>query len=212
MAKAATLVAHELPPLPYEYDALEPHCDRETLELHHDKHHRAYVDKLNHAVEKHADLASKDLEDLLRDPEAIPPKIRSAVMNNAGGHFNHSFFWHCMGPDQDHGHRATGSVGRAIDETFGSFDEFRDKFKEMALGLFGSGWTFLVMDAAQKLEIRNYPNQDCPLSDGLIPLLALDLWEHAYYLKFHNRRDEWSDTWWNVVNWDEVNSRYLMGG
>ena len=211
MAKA-TLVRHEVPPLPYAYDALEPHYDRETLQLHHDKHHGAYVEKLNKALEKHADLASKEVEDLLRDPSAIPQDIRSKVMNNGGGHFNHSFFWRCMGPDQDHGHRPTGTLGRAIDEQFGSFDAFREKFTKMAVDLFGSGWTFLVMDGAQKLQIRNYANQECPLSDGLVPLLALDLWEHAYYLKFQNRRPEWIESWWNIVNWDEVNSHYLMGG
>ncbi len=197
-------MTHKLPKLPYAYDALEPHCDAATVRLHHDKHHQTYIDNLNKLIEGRPALQPKSVEELLGEPDAIPNDIRQAVVNNAGGHFNHSLFWRLMGPNQVG--NPSGPIREAIAATFGSFDEFKDKFKEAALGLFGSGWTFLVASKDGKLAIQNFANQDCPLSRGLKPLLALDVWEHAYYLKFQSRRAEWVDAWWNVVNWDEVNA------
>jgi len=195
---------HALPPLPYATDALEPFLDKATLEIHHDKHHKAYVDHLNEALEGHPDLEGKSVEDLLKNLDALPKSIRRKVINNGGGHFNHTLFWNLMGPRK--GGNPKGKIGDALEKTFGDFDTFKAKWKESALDLFGSGWTFLVKTQDGEIEIQNYADQECPVSKGLRPLLLLDVWEHAYYLKFQNRRPEWIDAWWNVVNWDVVNT------
>ncbi len=195
---------HTLDPLPYAYDALEPHYDKATLVIHHDKHHQAYVDNLNKFLEGHPDLQAKSLDDLLKSLGEVPESIRKKVTNNAGGVWNHNFFWKCMGPGK--GGVPTGKAAEAIDAAFGSFTEFQAKFKESALGMFGSGWAFLVLDGG-KLSIENFANQDCPITKGVTPLLTIDVWEHAYYLKFQNKRPDWVDAWWNVVDWDAVNKR-----
>jgi Fe-Mn family superoxide dismutase len=184
-------MTHVLKPLPYAYDALEPHYDAETLKLHHGKHHQAYVDTLNKLLKDHPDLASKSLE--------------TKVKNNAGGVWNHDFFWRCMAPGK--GGTPTGKIARMIDASFGDFKTFQDKFKESALAQFGSGWAWLIQADDGDLEIVNTANQDSPISKGLKPLLTIDVWEHAYYLKFQNRRPEWVDTWWNVVDWDAAAKR-----
>ncbi len=198
-------MTHSLKPLPYALDALEPHYDRETLEIHHGKHHQTYVNNLNALLEGHPTLREKSLENLLRSLEDVPESIRQKVTNNAGGVWNHDFFWECMGPGK--GGAPSGQFATAIDSAFGSFGDFRKAFKESALAMFGSGWTFLVADKNGKLSIRNFPNQDCPLSVGVKPLLTIDVWEHAYYLKFRNRRPDWVDSWWNVVDWEKVAAR-----
>ncbi len=194
---------HVLPPLPYPADALEPFYDEATLEIHHGKHHKAYVDNLNKALEGHPDLEAKSVEDLLKNLDAVPEAIRRKVINNGGGHFNHTLFWNVMGPEK--GGAPKGKIGDAVKSAFGDFESFKAKWKESALELFGSGWTFLVRTKTGEVEIRNYADQECPLSKGLQPLLLIDVWEHAYYLKFQNRRADWIDAWWNVVNWDTVN-------
>jgi Fe-Mn family superoxide dismutase len=196
---------HTLKPLPYAYDALEPHYDEATLKIHHDKHHQAYVDKLNEALKGHADLEKLSLEQLLTRLDEVPQPIRKKVRDNAGGVWNHDFFWNCMGSGKSG--VPSGKVAKLLDASFGSFPEFRAAFKESALAMFGSGWTFLVHDDGGGLKIENFANQDCPLSKEHTPLLALDVWEHAYYLKFQNRRPEWVDSWWNVVDWDAVGKR-----
>jgi len=193
-------VANSLPDLPYDYNALEPHIDEQTMRIHHTKHHQTYVDKLNDAI-KGTDLESKDLEALLRDFASVPDDKKTPVRNHAGGHHNHSLFWTIMGPSG--GGTPSGDVASAIDGAFGSFDTFKEKFIATAVGVFGSGWAWLVSNGG-KLEIVSRPNQDSPLMDGLTPVLGLDVWEHAYYLKYQNRRPEYVDAWWNVVNWDEV--------
>ncbi len=197
-------MAYTLPQLPYAYDALEPFYDKATLEIHHGKHHQAYVNNVNAALEGQPALQAKTIDALLADLNAIPESIRRKVINNGGGHYNHSLFWKIMGPKK--GGAPAGKIGDAITSTFGGFDAFKVKWKESALAMFGSGWTFLVATPAGKIEIQNFANQECPVSQGLKPLLVIDVWEHAYYLKFQNRRAEWVDTWWNVVNWDEVNA------
>ncbi len=203
-------MAYELPQLPYPYNALEPYIDAQTMEIHHSKHHQAYVDKLNAALASHPDLQSKPAQDLLVALENIPEEIRTAVRNNGGGHVNHSFFWTVMKPPaQGGGGQATGSIAEAINKTFGSFEEFKKKFTETATTTFGSGWTWLVVDKSGGLAITSTPNQDSPLSGGLKPLLAIDLWEHAYYLKYQNRRLEYIEAWWNVVNWEEVEKHFV---
>jgi superoxide dismutase, Fe-Mn family len=196
-------MAHTLPKLPYAYDALEPHIDEQTMTIHHTKHHQTYVDKLNDAI-KGTDLENKDLEALLRDFKSVPDDKKGPVKNHAGGHHNHSLFWTIMGPNG--GGTPSGDVASAIDGAFGSFDAFKEKFIAAALGVFGSGWAWLVSNGG-KLELTTRPNQDSPLMDGLTPILGLDVWEHAYYLKYQNRRPEYVDAWWNVVNWDEVGRR-----
>ena len=193
-------MANSLPDLPYDYNALEPHIDEQTMRIHHTKHHQTYVDKLNDAI-KGTDLESKDLEALLRDFASVPDDKKTPVRNHAGGHHNHSLFWTIMGPSG--GGTPSGDVASAIDGAFGSFDTFKEKFIATAVGVFGSGWAWLVSNGG-KLEIVSRPNQDSPLMDGLTPVLGLDVWEHAYYLKYQNRRPEYVDAWWNVVNWDEV--------
>ena len=200
-------MAHTLAPLPYAYDALEPFYDKQTLEIHHGKHHQTYINNLNAALEGHADLQAKSLDALLADLSAVPESIRQKVINHGGGVWNHNLFWKTMGPGK--GGAPAGKVATAIDASFGSFEAFKAKFKESALAMFGSGWTFLIAGADGKLSIKNYANQVCPISDGLKPILVIDVWEHAYYLKFQNRRPDWVDSWWGVVDWDAVNA--LLG-
>lgn len=204
-------MAHELPPLPYPKDALEPHIDALTMEIHHGRHHKAYVDNLNKALAGQADLEAKSLEALLANLAAVPETIRSAVRNNGGGHWNHTFFWKIMAPNA--GGAPTGALADAIQAAFGSFDEFKAKFEAAGLGRFGSGWAWLLVHQG-KLEIVSTPNQDNPLMGKAIascegrPILGVDVWEHAYYLKYQNRRADYLKAWWNVVNWAEVARLY----
>ncbi len=198
-------MAHELAPLPYDYTALEPHIDDATMHLHHDKHHQAYVNNLNAAIEKHPELAKHTAEDLLRNLSTVPEDIRTAVRNNGGGHVNHTMFWQIM--KHQGGGAPTGKLGAQITKDFGSFDEFKKLFNEAATKQFGSGWGWLVFESG-KLKILATPNQDNPLSQGLYPILGNDVWEHAYYLKYQNRRADYLAAWWNTVNWDEVNKRF----
>ena len=198
-------MAFQLKPLPYAYDALEPFIDVTTMQIHHDKHHAAYVNNLNGALEKHPELAGKSLEDLLGDLNAVPEDIRTVVRNHGGGTWNHDLFWEIMGPKA--GGVPGGALGSAIESAFGSFDNFKAEFEKAANGRFGSGWAWLVKKAGS-LAIVSTPNQDNPLSEGLTPLLGLDVWEHAYYLKYQNRRAEYVGSWWNVVNWDAVAKRF----
>jgi superoxide dismutase, Fe-Mn family len=195
----------ELPALPYAHDALEPHIDALTMEIHHTKHHQTYVNNLNAALEKHPDLQSKSLDELVRNPNALPEEIRTAVRNNGGGHYNHSIFWMVMSPNG--GGEPKGELGNAIASTFGDFAKFKETFSQAAITRFGSGWAWLGFKGG-KLEVISLPNQDAPLMEGIIPLLGLDVWEHAYYLKYQNRRPEYVANWWNVVNWEEVARRY----
>jgi Fe-Mn family superoxide dismutase len=197
-------MAHTLPALPYPFDALEPHIDKQTMEIHHGKHHAAYVNNLNAALEKHAGLQSKSVEDLLRGINTVPEEIRTAVRNNGGGHANHSMFWQIMGPHA--GGQPTGAVADAITSSFGSFEAFKEQFAKAAMGRFGSGWAW-VIDQGGKLVIESSANQDSPLMEGKKIVFGLDVWEHAYYLKYQNRRADYVDAWWNVVNWNEVNKR-----
>jgi superoxide dismutase, Fe-Mn family len=198
-------MAHELPPLPYDYAALEPVIDKQTMTLHHDMHHGAYVKNLNAAIEKHPELASKSAEDLIRDLNSIPEDIRGAVRNNGGGHVNHSMFWKIMKPKG--GGDPNGPVADAIKKTFGSFKDFQTKFNDAGVKQFGSGWVWLA-GAKGDVHIMSTPNQDSPISVGHFPIFGNDVWEHAYYLKYNNRRPEYLAAWWNVINWDEVNARY----
>jgi len=199
---------HALPALPYGFGALEPHIDAQTMQIHHGKHHQAYVNNLNAALEKHPDLFAQSLEQLLRDIDIVPDDIRTAVRNNGGGHHNHSLFWTLMAPASAvGGGTPTGSLSEAIAKTFGDFPKFKDAFANAAAARFGSGWAWLVVTAG-KLEIVSTPNQDSPLMDGRTPILGVDVWEHAYYLKYQNRRPEYIAAWWSVVNWPEVGRRY----
>jgi superoxide dismutase, Fe-Mn family len=195
---------YEVPPLPYDYNALEPHIDEQTMRLHHDKHHQAYVDKANAALEG-TEWADKDVDEVLRNLDQLPEDIRTPVRNNAGGHSNHTFFWRIMSPDGGGG--PEGDLGSAIDEAFGSFDSFKDELKNAGVNRFGSGWGWLVHDGSG-LAVVSTANQDSPISDGQTSLLGVDVWEHAYYLKYQNRRPDYIDAWWNVVNWPEVASRF----
>jgi superoxide dismutase, Fe-Mn family len=199
-------MAHELPPLPYDYSALEPHIDTQTMQLHHDKHHAAYVNNLNAALEKHSVLQNRSVEELIRDLNSVPDDIRTAVRNNGGGHVNHTMFWKIMGPNG--GGEPTGAVGDAIRETFGDFETFKQQFNDAGVKRFGSGWVWLVRTGAGQLAITSTANQDNPMSEGSYPIFGNDVWEHAYYLKYQNRRPEYLNAWWNVVNWDEVNRRF----
>jgi len=194
-------MAHELPKLPYDYAALEPHIDARTMEIHHTKHHQAYINNLNAALEKYPDLQSKSVEELCRSINSVPEAIRTAVRNNGGGHWNHSRFWTWMAPGA--GGAPTGALGDAIHAAFGSFDKFKDEFSKAAIGRFGSGWAWLI-DEGGRLSVTSTPNQDNPLMDGKRPILGVDVWEHAYYLKYQNRRPDYVAAWWNVVNWNEV--------
>ena len=198
---------HELPDLPYEFNALEPWIDSKTMEIHHDKHHKAYVDKLNSALEGYVGLQEKKVEDLISNLNSVPEKIRNAVRNNGGGHANHSLFWELM-TDDDEKKKFAGEIAEKIEEEFGSFEEFKKKFSEMAMNRFGSGWVWLILSQGD-LEIISTANQDSPIMDGKIPILGLDVWEHAYYLKYQNKRNEYVENWWNVVNWKKVNRNYL---
>ncbi|MGC6769617.1 superoxide dismutase [Enterococcus sp. LJL51] len=195
-------MTYKLPDLPYAYDALEPNIDTETMHLHHDKHHNTYVTNLNGAIEKHPELGEKSVEALIADLDSIPEDIRGVVRNNGGGHANHTFFWEIMGPNG--GGEPTGDIKTAIDEAFGSFEAFKEEFKTAATGRFGSGWAWLIVNNG-KLEITSTPNQDSPLMEGKKPVLGLDVWEHAYYLKYKNVRPDYIAAFWNVVNWDKVN-------
>ncbi|EAD0081959.1 superoxide dismutase [Listeria monocytogenes] len=198
-------MTYELPKLPYTYDALEPNFDKETMEIHYTKHHNTYVTKLNEAVAGHPELASKSVEELVANLDSVPEDIRGAVRNHGGGHANHTLFWSILSPNG--GGAPTGNLKAAIESEFGTFDEFKEKFNAAAAARFGSGWAWLVVNNG-KLEIVSTANQDSPLSDGKTPVLGLDVWEHAYYLKFQNRRPEYIDTFWNVINWDEANKRF----
>jgi Fe-Mn family superoxide dismutase len=193
-------MAYEVPPLPYDYDALEPHIDEATMRVHHDKHHQAYVDKVNAALQG-TDLEGKDIEDVLKDLDSVPEDKRTAVRNNGGGHYNHSLFWEWMSPDG--GGEPDGDLATAIDEAFGSFDDFKAKLKDAGVNRFGSGWAWLVRDGSG-LAVVSTANQDNPISEGKTPLLGVDVWEHAYYLKYQNKRPDYLDAWWNVVNWPNV--------
>jgi Fe-Mn family superoxide dismutase len=199
-------VAHTLPALAYAHTALEPHIDAQTMEIHHGKHHQAYVNNLNAAIEKAPELASWDLETLCRDIAKVPESVRAAVRNNGGGHWNHSLFWATMAPNA--GGEPTGELGAAITKAFGDFSKFRDAYKAAAVGRFGSGWAWLVAAKDGTVTIESSPNQDNPLMEGKHALLGLDVWEHAYYLKYQNRRPDYIDAWWNVVNWSAVSARY----
>ena len=197
-------MAHELLPLPYAYNALEPHIDEQTMRVHHDKHHAAYVSNLNAALEKHPDLQKDSVEDLLRGINSVPETIRTAVRNNGGGHANHTMFWQIMGPGA--GGEPTGAVADAIKSSFGSFVSLKEQLTKAAMGRFGSGWAW-VLDAGGKLVVESSANQDSPLMEGKKVVFGLDVWEHAYYLKYQNRRADYVGAWWNTTNWAEVNKR-----
>jgi Fe-Mn family superoxide dismutase len=197
-------MAHELPPLPYPYNALEPHIDEQTMRIHHDKHHATYVTNLNNALGQHADLQGKSIEELLRGINNVPEDIRTAVRNNGGGHANHTMFWEIMGANA--GGAPTGAIADAINSSFGSFDAFKEQFAKAGVGRFGSGWAWLI-NAGGKLAIESTANQDSPLMEGKKIVMGLDVWEHAYYLKYQNRRPDYISAWWNVVNWTAVNKR-----
>ena len=197
-------MAHQLPSLPYDFGALEPHIDAQTMQIHHGKHHAAYVNNLNAALEKHADLQGKSADDLIKNLSAVPDDIRTAVRNNGGGHVNHTMFWQIMSPGQ--GGAPTGAAAEAIGGAFGSFDTFKEQMNKGGVGRFGSGWVWLV-DSGGKLAVESTPNQDNPMMDGKRPIFGIDVWEHAYYLKYQNRRPDYLAAWWNVINWDEVNKR-----
>lgn len=197
-------MAFKLPELPYAYDALEPNIDKETMEIHHTKHHNTYVTNLNAAVEG-TDLAEKSIEEVLRNFDSVPEDKKTAVRNNGGGHANHSLFWQILSPNG--GGQPTGTLAEAIDSKFGNFDKFKEEFETAAKGRFGSGWAWLVVNNGE-IEVTSTPNQDSPLMEGKTPVLGLDVWEHAYYLKYQNRRPEYASAFWNAVNWEEVSKRY----
>jgi Fe-Mn family superoxide dismutase len=199
-------MAHELPPLPYAYDALEPHIDEQTMRIHHDKHHQTYITNLNAALEGHSDLEGKSAEELVSDLDSVPEDIRTAVRNNGGGHANHTFFWEIMGPDG--GGAPSGALAEAIDSTFGSLDDFKGQVAAAAAARFGSGWAWLTVDSGGALQVESTANQDSPLSEGRTPILGVDVWEHAYYLKYQNLRPKYVEAWWNTVDWNAVASRH----
>ncbi|QDT53679.1 Superoxide dismutase [Mn] [Caulifigura coniformis] len=198
-------MAYELPKLPYAYNALEPHIDAKTMEIHHTKHHQAYINNVNKALEGHADLAAKPIDELMKGLASVPEAIRTAVRNNGGGHSNHTLFWTVIGPNG--GGKPTGELATAIDSTFGSFDAFKEKFNAAATTRFGSGWAWLSVDKG-KLVVESSANQDTPFSEGRTPILGLDVWEHAYYLNYQNKRPDYIAAFWNVVNWAEVAKRF----
>jgi superoxide dismutase, Fe-Mn family len=198
-------MAFTLPPLPYPSDALEPHIDKTTMEIHHDKHHGTYVTNLNKALESAPEWQNKPIEEILTNLDSVPESIRTAVRNNGGGHANHSLFWNLLSAKG--GGAPKGNIESVITSNFGSFDSFKEKFNAAATGRFGSGWAWLVKDGSGKFEITSTANQDNPLMEGKTPIFGLDVWEHAYYLKYQNRRPEYIAAWWNVVNWDEVNKQ-----
>lgn len=201
-------MAFELSPLPYNYDALDPYIDAQTMQLHHDMHHQAYVNNLNAAVDKHPELQSKSPEDLVRELNSLPQDIVAAVRNNGGGHVNHTMFWQIMAPNA--GGEPTGAIADAIKDNFGDFESFKTRFNDTGTKQFGSGWVWLVRTSDGKLEVVGTPNQDSPITGGHFPIMGNDVWEHAYYLKYQNRRAEYLKQWWNVVNWDEINNRLAM--
>ncbi len=198
-------MAHQLPELPYAHNALEPHIDAQTMEIHHGRHHATYVNNLNAALEAHPDLQAKSIEELIGNLDAVPEAIRTAVRNNGGGHANHTLFWEILSPNG--GGAPTGALADAINEAFGSFDNFKAEFAKAATTRFGSGWAWLIVDGG-KVAITSTPNQDTPVMEGKKPILGLDVWEHAYYLKYQNKRPDYIGAFWNVVNWDEVSKRY----
>ena len=200
-------MAFELPPLPYDYNALEPYIDTQTMQLHHDKHHQTYVTNLNNAL-KDSEFASLEPEQVLRRLNEVPDAVRTAVRNNGGGHVNHTMFWQIMKPNG--GGEPTGDIANAITSSFGSFDAFKTAFNDAGTKQFGSGWAWVTLGQDGKLQISSSPNQDSPLLNGTYPILGNDVWEHAYYLKYQNRRPEYLSNWWNVVNWDEINKRYAQ--
>jgi superoxide dismutase, Fe-Mn family len=198
-------MAHEVPPLPYDYNALEPHIDEQTMRLHHDKHHQAYVDNLNAALDG-TDWADKPVEDVLQNLDSLPEDKRMPVRNNGGGHWNHTFFWQLMSPDG--GGEPDGALKDAIDQAFGNVDTMKQQVNEAGVKRFGSGWTWVVRGADGSLSVESTPNQDTPLMEGKTAILGIDVWEHAYYLKYNNRRPDYLTAWWSVVNWDTVQERY----
>jgi superoxide dismutase, Fe-Mn family len=198
-------MAFTLPPLPYDFNALEPHIDAKTMEIHHGKHHQTYVNNLNAAIEKAPELASRSLDDLMRNVNSLPEAVRTPIRNNGGGHWNHSMFWQIMAPKA--GGEPGGNLGAAIKSAFGDFAKFREQFSAAGVGRFGSGWAWLI-NTGGKLSITSTPNQDNPLMEGQKAIMGLDVWEHAYYLKYQNRRPDYITAWWNVVNWKEVEKRY----
>src|SRR5919199_2273394 len=209
MSPQTLAASHTLPQLPYAYDALEPHIDARTMEIHHTKHHQTYVNNLNAALEKAPDLQNRSLDDLLADLNAVPESVRTAVRNNGGGHWNHTMFWQIMAPRA--GGEPSGALADAIGESFGGFDKFKEQWATAAAGRFGSGWVWLLSDGG-KLSIPSTPNQDTPIMEGRRPILGLDVWEHAYYLLYQNRRADYVKAWWNVVNWPEVAKRFESAG
>ena len=199
-------MAYELPPLPYPSNGLEPHIDAKTMEIHHDKHHQAYITNANKALEGHPDLAAKPVNELLADLNKVPESIRTVLRNNAGGHSNHTFFWKIIGPNA--GGTPKGKLAEAINSTFGGFDQFKEELQKAAIGRFGSGWAWLVVNKEGKLQITSTANQDTPISDGLKPVIGVDVWEHAYYLLYQNRRPDYLKAWWNVVNWSQAEKNF----
>jgi Fe-Mn family superoxide dismutase len=199
-------MAYELPPLSYPFNALEPHIDAKTMEIHHDKHHQAYITNANNALKDHPDLAAKPVDELIANLSQVPESIRNVVRNNAGGHSNHSFFWKIMGPNA--GGTPKGKLADAINSTFGGFDAFKEKLQAAGASRFGSGWAWLVVNKEGKLEITSTPNQDSPIMEGLKPVIGVDVWEHSYYLLYQNRRPDYLKAWWNVVNWDQAETNF----
>ncbi|KGJ48270.1 MULTISPECIES: superoxide dismutase [Paraclostridium] len=197
----------KLEPLPYAYDSLEPYIDKDTMILHHDKHHQAYVDNLNKILSTHPEIEYKNLEQLLSNPTILPRDVRQSILNNAGGVYNHNFFWSIMSPNK--GGQAKDELLKAIEKDFGSFQSFKEKFNKSALSTFGSGWTWLVSNDEGELAIMSTSNQDSPITSGIKPIIAIDLWEHSYYLKYKNERNKYIENWWNVVNWEQANKNYL---
>src|SRR5579871_3156531 len=207
--KRFLVMAFELPPLPYDYTALEPYIDEQTMHLHHDKHHQTYVTNLNNALQGQSQFENLAVEDLVRRINEVPENVRTAVRNNGGGHVNHSMFWHIMKPNG--GGEPSGALAQAISEAFGSFDQFKAAFNDAGTKRFGSGWAWLILDSSGKLQVTSTANQDSPLMEGHFPVMGNDVWEHAYYLKYQNRRADYLAAWWNVVNWDEIAKRYERG-
>jgi superoxide dismutase, Fe-Mn family len=202
-------MAYELPPLSYPFNALEPHIDAKTMEIHHDKHHQAYITNANNALKDHPDLAAKPVDELIANLSQVPESIRTVVRNNAGGHSNHSFFWNIMAPNA--GGAPKGKLAEAITATFGSVDAFKEKFQAAGASRFGSGWAWLVVNKEGKLEITSTPNQDSPIMEGLKPVIGIDVWEHSYYLLYQNKRPDYLKAWWNVVNWDQAEKNFSAG-
>jgi Fe-Mn family superoxide dismutase len=202
-------MAFELPALPYPFNALEPHIDAQTMEIHHDRHHATYVNNVNGALEKHPELGQKTIEQLLGDLGSVPEDVRTVVRNNGGGHFNHSIFWTLMGPNA--GGEPSGKVAEAINQAFGDFATFKDTLSKAAVGQFGSGWGWAYMSGG-KLQVKGFPNQDNPIMEGGVPILGVDVWEHAYYLKYQNKRPDYVAAWWNTVNWRAVEERLSKAG